>query len=144
MRKNTFTFAVVGLTALAGSLTACSDAPAEAEKIVPAVIDTVPGLDVKQVTLTADGAERIALVTGEITAGEGSEMVIPYGAVIYDPDGLSWAYVVKGDNVYLREEITIDRIEGDQAFLTSGPAVGTAVAVVGVAELFGAETGIGK
>ncbi len=144
MRNNHFTIIAVGLTALAGSLTACSDPPATGEKIVPAVIDTVPGLDVKQVTLTADAAQRIALVTGEITAGEGDETVIPYGAVIYDPDGLSWAYVVKGDNVFIREEIGIDRIEGDQAFLTTGPGVGTSVAVVGVAELFGAETGIGK
>jgi hypothetical protein len=34
-------------------------------------------------------------------------------------------------------------VRGDIAILESGPEVGTAVVVVGVAELFGAETGLG-
>ena len=108
------------------------------------MIDTIPDSKLKQVTLTADAADRIKLVLGKIDAGEGSETVVPYGAVIYDPTGVAWAYVVKGDNVFIREELTIDRFDGDTAFLTAGPPVGTEVAIVGVAELFGAETGIGK
>ena len=36
------------------------------------------------------------------------------------------------------------QIEGDLAVLSDGPASGTAIVVVGAAELFGAETGIGK
>ena len=39
-------------------------------------------------------------------------------------------------------EITVDRVEGDQAFLSSGPAAGTEIVTQGAAELYGAETGI--
>ncbi len=137
----TLPLALAAATVLLGG---CGSDATEVEKITPAVIDTIPDSKLKQVTLTPDAAERIALAVGKIGAGEGSETVMPYGGVIYDPAGVSWAYVVKGDNVFVREEITIDRIVDDTAFLTAGPAVGTEVAVVGVAELFGAETGIGK
>ncbi len=111
---------------------------------MPAVVDTVVGSELKQVTLTQDAAERIDLETASITQGQGAETVVPYGAVIYDAEGIAWAYVVKGDNIFVREELAIDRIEADSAYLTGGPAIGTPVVVVGVAELFGAETGIGK
>jgi hypothetical protein len=144
MHKSGLNLASAAFAATVAILAGCSsDAPA-AEKIVPAVIDTIPDSKLKQVTLTADAAERISLVLGKIEAGEGTETVVPYGAVIYDPKGVTWAYVAKGDNVFIREELAVDRIEGDTAFLTGGPPVGTVVAVVGVAELFGAETGIGK
>ena len=44
----------------------------------------------------------------------------------------------------VREKVVIDAIEGDRAFLSTGPAAGTKVATVGVAELFGAESGLGE
>ncbi len=122
----------------------CANNPTDAAKPAPAVVDTVVGSDQKRVTLTNDAVERISLETGAVSSGSGTETVVPYGAVIYDAEGLAWAYVSKGDNAYLRESIDIDRIEGDKAYLRSGPAVGIEVAIVGVAELYGAETGIGK
>jgi hypothetical protein len=142
-RVRVSTFSVAATVAMA-LVAGCSSEAASAEKITPVVLDTIPDSKLKQVTLTADAAERIGLVTGKITSGGGSEITVPYGAVIYDPDGAAWAYVVKGDHVYLREELTIDRIVDDVVYLSAGPAVGTEVAVIGVAELFGAETGIGK
>ncbi len=144
MRNHRITAFAVGLATAAGLITGCSSDAGKAEKITPAVVDTIADSKLKQVTLTPDAAERISLALGEITAGTGDETVIPYGAVVYDAEGLSWAYVSRSDNVFVREEITIDRIIDDKAYLTSGPDVGTSVAVVGVAELFGAETGIGK
>ncbi len=144
MRNNRMTALTTCIAAVAGLLASCGADSTTSEKIEPAVIVSIPGSTVQQVTLTQDAAERISLETSEITAGAGSEMVMPYGAVIYDADGLAWAFVVKGDNVFVREQVEIDRIEGDSAFLTGGPKIGTSVAVVGVAELFGAETGIGK
>jgi hypothetical protein len=141
MRRTSISAVAVAVAAILGG---CSDDPASVEKSEPAVVETIPGSEQKQVTVTVDAAERISLATGLVSAGNGSETVVPYGAVIYDADGLAWAYVAKADNVFLREALEITRIEGDQAYLSSGPAVGTTVAVVGVAELFGAETGIGK
>lgn len=133
-----------GLVLIAVTAGGCSNDASEVAKPTPAVVDTVAGSEQKQVTLTADASERISLKTGPVSAGSGTMTVMPYSAVIYDADGLAWAYVSKGNNAFLREALDIDRIEGDKAYLVSGPAVGKEVAIVGVAELFGAETGIGK
>ncbi len=134
----------LAVAVIAMILGGCSGDKAETAKLTPAVVDTVAGSDQKQVTLTKDAVERISLETGSVSSGSGAETVVPYAAVIYDAEGLAWAYVDKGDNAFIREALEIDRIEGDTAYLTAGPAVGTKVAVVGVAELYGAETGIGK
>jgi hypothetical protein len=140
----------IRISALAASVSVvtflggCSDNPTKVATPEPAAIDTLAGSAEKTVTLTKDAAERISVSTGTIATGGGAETIVPYGAVIYDAEGLAWAYVSKAENVFIREALGIIRIEGDRAYLSSGPAVGTKVAVVGVAELYGAETGIGK
>jgi len=45
--------------------------------------------------------------------------------------------------VFVRHAITVDRIEADRAVLSAGPPIGTLVVTVGVAELWGIETGVG-
>ena len=45
--------------------------------------------------------------------------------------------------VYVRAPVVVESIKGPTLVLKEGPAAGTTV-VVGVAELYGAETGIGK
>ena len=77
--------------------------------------------------------------------GSGAQRkVIPYAAVIYDQSGATWAYTNPESLVFVRQLIVIDYIEGDRAVLSDGPAAGAAVVTVGGAELFGAETGVGK
>jgi hypothetical protein len=71
-------------------------------------------------------------------------MVIPYAAVIYDLHGETWTYTSPEPLTFVRQAITVDYIEGDMAVLSDGPAAGTQVATVGVAELYGADTGVGK
>ena len=44
---------------------------------------------------------------------------IPYAAVLYDPNGDTWAFVNRKPLTYVRESITVDRIDGDVAFLTA-------------------------
>jgi hypothetical protein len=53
-------------------------------------------------------------------------------------------YISPAPLTYVREPITVDYIEGDMVVLVDGPAAGTEVVTVGVAELYGADTGIGK
>jgi hypothetical protein len=43
----------------------------------------------------------------------------------------------------VRQRVGVARIDGDLAILGSGPAPGTAVVTVGVAELLGTELGVG-
>jgi hypothetical protein len=70
--------------------------------------------------------------------------VIPYAAVIYDLTGDTWVYTSPEPLTFVRQPISVDYIEGDMAVLVDGPDAGTLVATVGVAELYGADTGVGK
>ncbi len=97
-----------------------------------------------------DSAEH-GLVPGQFVlvelslSGSGTQRkVVPYSAVLYDTDGKTWVYTNPEPLVFVRHLVSIDYIEGDLAVLLEGPPVGTQVVMVGVAELFGAETGVGK
>lgn len=70
--------------------------------------------------------------------------VIPYSAVIYGLNGETWAYISPEPLTYMRYPITVDHIDGGQAFLSDGPPIGTPVVIVGASLLYGADTGVGK
>jgi outer membrane lipoprotein-sorting protein len=125
---------VLGL-ALAGC-GGSSDSPAPAE---PAhVTKLADGFN--QITLTADAAKRIDVKTAAVKS-DGGDIVIPYSAVLYDPDGATWAYTNPKPLVFVRANITVKDIIGDRAVLTKGPAAGTAVVTLGATELWGVEYG---
>jgi len=94
-------------------------------------------------TYPAKAAERLDIQTAAVEKN-GAGKVIPYSALLYSPTGETWAYVSSKPLTFVREAIVVDRIEGNKAFLTKGPAAGVKVATVGVAELYGAESGLGE
>ena len=108
-----------------------------------AVVEPVEGTDLASVTLTGEAARRLGIVTAPVRTGAGTGTIIPFAAVLYDASGHTWAYTQTGELTYVRAAITVDRVDGDLAYLGRGPAVGTPVVTVGVAELFGAEYGVG-
>jgi len=138
----------------------CAEAPedAAASGTGPATVESIEGSEVSLVTLTEEAVARLGLSTtavavaaagadggaGQPTTETATRTIIPYGAVIYDNTGATWAYTNPELLVYVREPITIDRIEGDEVFLLDGPAVGTDVVTIGAAELYGAELGLGQ
>ncbi len=87
---------------------------------------------------------QVVLVQLSLLGSATQRKVIPYGAVLYDVDGKTWVYTNPQPLAFVRQLISIDYIEGDLAVLSDGPPPGTQVVMVGVAELFGAETGVGK
>jgi hypothetical protein len=93
------------------------------------------------VTLSRVAAQRLGIQTAAVTA-TGPTLVIPYGAVVYQPDGSSWVYVQTRDRTYQRQPITIATISGTQVTLSAGPQPGSLVVSQGAAELVGVETGI--
>jgi hypothetical protein len=113
----------------------------------PAKVEPVEGSDdLFQVTLTPEAAERVDLQTAAVrTEGEGADerTIVPYSAIVYETNGETWLYASTGDLSFVREHIVVQDIEGDRAVLSEGPPAGTEVVTVGVAELFGAEHGIG-
>jgi hypothetical protein len=92
--------------------------------------------------LTPEAAERLDIQTAAVD-GNGTQMVIPYAALVYSPTGETWAYTNPEGLTFVRQRIVVDRIDGDRVVLSKGPSPGTKVATVGVAELFGAESGVG-
>lgn len=116
-------------------------------KLGPAKLEPIGETGLNRVILTEKAAERLDIQTAAVQEQEidgQMRLVVPYSAVIYGLHGETWAYVNSDVLTYHRDPIVVDYIEGDTAILTSGPAIGTEVVTVGVAELFGTDTGVGK
>ena len=69
----------------------------------------------------------------------GQEMVIPYDAVIYGADGNTYAYTAPEPRTFVRQEISIDHVDGESAMISDGPPAGTEVVSVGAAIVYGSE-----
>jgi hypothetical protein len=111
----------------------------------PAHVEAIDGTELSRVTLTQRAAERLDIQTAEVTAeeAEADGVVIPYAALIYDSEGNTWVYTSPENLVYVRHAVTVERIEGDNAYVSEGPDAGTRVVTVGGAMLFGTEFGVG-
>ncbi|HEY1487587.1 MAG TPA: hypothetical protein VGF84_15885 [Micromonosporaceae bacterium] len=146
----------------------CAKAPAEegslgGQDAQPAKLIAVPGSSLHKVVLTPAAVKQVGIETtpvaqmpanvptaastaiasgGTATAAKMTE--IPVTAVIYDPQGASWTYTIPAERTYLRVPIVVDRVDGDTAYLSSGPPVGTPVVSQGAPELLGAEYGVGE
>jgi hypothetical protein len=135
---------LAALHVAACSQTQAADAPA---KIEPAQVEAIEGTELNRLTLTEKAAQRLDIQTTQVKEEQvdgAQQLVVPYSSVIYDLEGATWIYISPQPLTYVREPITIDHIDGDMVFLTEGPATGTEVVTVGVPELYGADTGIGK
>jgi hypothetical protein len=110
-------------------------------------VESVEGSEFSRVVLMEEASARLDLQTDtareQFINGQQS-LTIPYAAVIYGLHGETWAYTSPEPLTYVRVPISIDFIDGDIAVLLDGPSPGTEVAIVGVAELYGIETGVGK
>lgn len=129
--------------------TACASASADvAAKPKPAVVEPIEGSEgLNRVTLTEQAAARLDVQTTAVreeTVNGATLKVIPYSALIYDNNGGTWVYVSPAPLTFVRQKVTIDSIEGDTAVVADGLDVGTEVAAVGVAELYGTDVGITK
>jgi hypothetical protein len=100
----------------------------------------------QRVSLAPLSVERLGVSTATVTAeADGSADVrIPLTALIYDPQGLAWTYVVVGPDAYERVALKVDHIYGDYVLLAGGPRIGAPVVAVGAPELLGVEYGVGE
>jgi len=140
---------LVGTLIMAGLLLgACGQtSSATAGKIAPAKVEKVDGTEFNRVVLTDKAAQRLNIQTAPVREEQlnGTQRkVIPYSAVIYGLKGETWTYTSPAPLTFVRQLITIDHIDGDNVFLVDGPPAGTMIVTVGVPELYGTDTGIGK
>lgn len=149
MRQGERMVAAVLIVACLG-IPACREAaePEETAGHEPATKELVEGTEFYRVTLTEEAAGRLGIKTVPVQIAdsqiEGATLtVIPYAAVVYGTNGETWTYANPEPLVFVRETITLARIDGDLAILSAGPVAGTAVVTVGAAELLGVEYEVG-
>jgi hypothetical protein len=130
-----FVLAVVALP-----LSGCTEVETEsATGYEPAKLEPVKGDgDLQRVTFTAEGAKRIGLRTATVRRA-GEHTVVPYAALLYDPDGNTYVYTSPRALEYVRAEVRVRGVEGDRVFLSDGPPMGTEIVTVGATEVYGTE-----
>ncbi len=111
----------------------------------PSVVEEIEGSDFNSVTLTERAMERLGIQTATVSEVSNSPLrkIVPYAALLYGPEGQTWVFTNPQPRFFVRYVVDVDYIKGDTVFLNDGPPVGTKVATVGVAELYGAEFEIG-
>lgn len=129
-------------------LAACGRAAHSDHHEAPAKVEKLDGSETSRVTLTAKAVERLDLRTVEVREQKVSRSatprrVVPYSSLIYDAQGATWVYTSPQPMTFVRQKVEVDYIEGLIAVLRDGPAAGTLVASVGVAELYGTEFAVG-
>jgi hypothetical protein len=134
--------AVVPLVACLQPL-GCRKAPEDTgEEAKAAEVEHLEGAEPARVKLTEEAVKRLDIQTDTVreTDVKGKQRkVIPYAAILYDTQGDTWTYTNPEPLTYFRHPIAVDHIVGELAFLSDGPASGTAVVTVGAAELYGSE-----
>ena len=123
-------------------LMACGSHPAATSNPKPATLEKIAGSSVARVILTEQGARRIDLHTEPIRSQDGGS-AMPYAAIVYDKVGDTWVYTTTEPLTFMRQSISVGSIKGNVVLLKDGPAPGTQVVTVGVAELYGVEFGAG-
>jgi multidrug efflux pump subunit AcrA (membrane-fusion protein) len=121
-----------------------------------AELDELPGMDdaedngVTTLYYLVKDSEA-GLVTGQrlivelsLKGDDGPQLVVPVASLIYGLNGETWIYISPEHLQFLRVPVVVDYIIGDMVVLVDGPNAGTKVVIVGVPELHGADTGVGK
>lgn len=138
---------IVVLLVVAVLLAACGGQAETTSGVEPAQVEPIAGTEFNRVVLTEKAMQRLGIETAPTREEQmegATHLVVPYAAVIYGLNGETWVYVASGPRTYRREPISVSYIEGDTAVLSDGPPPGTQVVTVAVAELYGADTGVGK
>jgi hypothetical protein len=129
----------VALVLAALPLTACKEVETESSVgYEPTKLHAGNGDDAGLVTFTAEAAQRARLQTAHV-AREGTRLVVPYAALVYDEEGETLVFTSPKRLTFVRAAVEVDGIEGNRVLLTRGPPPGTTVVTVGTAEVYGAE-----
>lgn len=132
---------VIAVMVIAGLQLSACESKSEEELPEPARVE-VNGSGLARVTLSEEGVQRIGLKTAAVRRVRGTRLEIPYSAVLYNPNGKTYAFTESEPRTFIRRPIRVASINGKAAVLSQGPPAGAKVVAVGAAELYGAETGV--
>ena len=131
---------VVAVAALAGCHTTTS---ADAGGPPPSArMERVGPHGALSVVLTRLGAQRASIQTAVAAPAGRGRIVVPYSALLYQPDGSSVIYTVTGPLTYTLATVSVASIQGNQVYL-AGVTPGSTVVTVGGEELLGVQDGVG-
>src|SRR3954471_851151 len=97
--------------------------------------------DKTTVVLSPTAAKRIGVQTAAASK-KAHHVVIPYDAVLYEPNGKAITYTSPAPLQYERASVVVHRFKGNTPILKSGPPAGTKVVTVGSDEILGVEEGV--
>jgi hypothetical protein len=129
-----------GLAALAAGLTvsACSEVASNLRETYPYKVEAIKGSDVQRVTMTDKTAALLPIETTTVRRA-GTRTIVPHEALIYNPDGDSFVYTKPKAETYVRAQVKLVRVDGDEAVLSDGPRAATTIVTTGAAELLATE-----
>jgi len=91
-------------------------------------VEPIEGTTLNRVVLSADAADRIGVRTvparDALVDGK-PRVLIPYAALLYDPEGQTWAYTNPAPLVFVRQQVTVDAVVGEDVRLSGGLVAGT-------------------
>jgi membrane fusion protein, heavy metal efflux system len=76
--------------------------------------------------------------------GTQNVLQVPASSILYDMNGGTWIYENTAPHTFVRRRVDVSEMQGATAWLRAGVAQGARVVIVGGAELFGTEFGVGK
>jgi hypothetical protein len=148
MRQHINCLMLAGLVTAVLLLAACQKSSGTQHTEHPAEVKKIDETGLCRVTFSEKAMQRIGLKTDrvreqQVSRSTSPRKVVPYSSLIYDTQGQTWIYTSPQARTFVRSKVDVDYIEGDLAVLKDGPPVGTIVASVGVAELYGTEFKVG-
>ena len=139
VRRGAAVLVILAVAALAG----CNRTSVAAGPPPPPAHVTAGSHGAVSVVLTPLGAQRAGIQTAVASsAAQGGQAVVPYSALLYQPNGSSVVYTVTGPLTYTPVTVSVAGIQGNQIYVT-GLAPGTTVVTVGGEELLGVQDGVG-
>jgi len=105
-------------------------------------IEPIGDTGFNRVRLAPRAFDRLGIETATVRrapAGRPARTLIPYSALLYGPNGETWAYVTVAPLTFVRRPVVVEEVDGEAVVVSKGPPVGARVVTVGAAELLGSE-----
>jgi hypothetical protein len=141
-RRRAASALLIGVIVVTGMAGCSSSSAPPARQIPPARMAPAGATGALSVVLTPLGAERIGIQTASSVADK-KLVIVPYQALLYEPDGRTVVYTQTGTYTYTRQFVTVATINGNQVLVSAGLPAGVPVVTVGAEELLGVQNGVG-
>lgn len=141
-RRRAASVLLIGVFAVTGVAGCSSGSPPPARPVPPARMVRTGAAGVLSVVLTPLGAQRIGIQTAPSVAAK-KLIIVPFQALLYEPDGRTVVYTRTGTYTYTRQYVTVATINGNQVLVSAGLPAGVPVVTVGAEELLGVQNGVG-